>query len=203
VVAFIPIHGKALTDSNRQHEPRTQSPKPKEPIFARTTLVGDRDSAMKALWHTRFLHTTFGICVILAVLADSKPLLPSILGFSDHPHTMEVTGSSAVLATRPLAIVSRNFRPSVQPSVSKPAAVADVLRHPHARSRLLLASGAGDRTRVVLGRVGPTTPTRATPRTRREPTGDHARPTSRQTVKDDGAKPGVNLLARSKRREAS
>ncbi len=54
-----------------------------------------------------------------------------------------------------------------------------------------------------LARVGPTTPTRATARTRKEPTGEHHQAGSCQTAKDDGGKPGVRFLAQSKRRKVS
>ena len=47
------------------------------------------------------------------------------------------------------------------------------------------------------------TPTRATARTRKEPTGEHPQAGSCQTAKDDGGKPGVRFLARSKRRKVS
>ena len=38
------------------------------------------------------LHANFEIRVILAILEIRKPLFPNILGFSDHPHTVEVVG---------------------------------------------------------------------------------------------------------------
>jgi hypothetical protein len=50
-----------------------------------------------------------------------------------------------------------------------------------------------------LARVGPTTPTRASARARKEPTGSAPKAGSRQTAKDDVGKPCVRFLARSKR----
>jgi hypothetical protein len=40
------------------------------------------------------LHANLEIRGILAILAKRKSLFPYILGFSDHPHTVEVAGSN-------------------------------------------------------------------------------------------------------------
>jgi hypothetical protein len=46
------------------------------------------------------LHATLEILAILAILENRKSLFSSILGFSGHPHTVEVTGSNPVPPNR-------------------------------------------------------------------------------------------------------
>ena len=54
------------------------------------------------------LHAKLEICAMLAIVEGRKSLFPWILGFSDHPHTVEVAASNPAPSIRLVPNLRRN-----------------------------------------------------------------------------------------------